>query len=170
MSVIRLVYLIQEYEHPDFTYDNIRLDYWTCIEVNTAIVCACVMTLKPLINRYLPSLVRSRMSAPSGNSNGLDPAGGGVRPPTIGSRPVRRPQDKGRRSWLVLPDRMDTDALVDPEEEENIELMGGKTDMEAHLDNKIGTPTRPKSMFIRDPRSPSAASVDGPEVRPSSAR
>ncbi|OIW30360.1 hypothetical protein CONLIGDRAFT_366305 [Coniochaeta ligniaria NRRL 30616] len=166
MSVIRLVYLLQEYNHDDFTYDNTTLMYWTCIEVNTAIVCACVMTLKPLMNRYLPSLVRSRMSAPSGNTDAVD--SGGHRPLTIGSRPVRKGQ-ANRRSWLVLPDRMDTDALMGGEEEE-LELVGSKRDIEAHLDRKIGLPTRPESMYIRDPRSPSAASTDGPEVRPSSAR
>ena len=175
MSVIRLLYLLSEYDHVDFPYENTTLTYWTCIEVNTAIVCACVMTLKPLINRYLPSLVRSRMSAPSRHSNALDPSGGLGRPLTIGSMPNRKGggQDRRRRSWLVLPDRVEADALIeeeDLEEEEQIELMGAKKDMEAHLDNKIGMPTRPESMYIRDPRSPSAASVDGPEVRPSSAR
>lgn len=174
MSVIRLVYLIHEYDHVDFTYDNTALTYWTCIEVNTAIVCACVMTLKPLINRYLPSLVQSRMSAPSGNTDALADSGG-LRPLTIGSMPVRKgggQANNRRRSWLVLPDRTDTDALmVDEEEEEELELMGlAKGDMETHLDRKIGLPTRPESMYIRDPRSPSAASTDGPEVRPSSAR
>lgn len=167
MSVIRLVYLIHEYDHVDFTYDNTTLTYWTCIEVNTAIVCACVMTLKPLINRYLPSLVRSRMSAPSGNTDAVD--SGGIRPLTIGSRPVRKGQAK-RRSWLVLPDRMETDAPTVEEEEEVLELVGSKRDMVAHLDKEVSLPTRPESMFIRDPRSPSAASTDGPEVRPSSAR
>jgi hypothetical protein len=170
MSVIRLFYLIHEYDSPDFTYQNITLTYWTCIEVNTAIVCACVMTLKPLINRYLPSLIRSRISAPTRHSNAADPSGA-IRPLTIGSRPVREAgQDKGRRSWLVLPERMDIDAPMEAEVDAHIELIGGKKDMEAHLADKIGLPTRPESMYIRDPRSPSAASTDGPEARPSSAR
>jgi hypothetical protein len=173
MSVIRLLYLITEYDHTDFTFDNTTLTYWTCIEVNTAIVCACVMTLKPLISRYLPSLVRSRISRTSRHhSNAVVNPAGQLRPLTIGSRPMRKAgQDKRRRSWLVLPDRVESDALMEVvEEEEHIELMGGKKDMEAHLGNKIGMPTRPESMYLRDPRSPSAASVDGPEVRPSSAK
>ncbi|KAB5516937.1 hypothetical protein GE09DRAFT_574246 [Coniochaeta sp. 2T2.1] len=183
MSVIRLLYLIAEYNHPDFTYANATLTYWTCIEVNTAIVCACVMTLKPLMNRYLPSLVRSRMSAPSDalnrNHNRL-----GVnlpRPLTIGSRPVRRgDQTQKRRSWLVLPDRneggQETLMVGGEEEEEELELVGcgkkrmGGIEMEAGLEQKLGLPTRPESTFVRDPRSPSAASVNGPEVRPSSMR
>ncbi|KAH8908344.1 hypothetical protein BR93DRAFT_944032 [Coniochaeta sp. PMI_546] len=70
MSVIRLVYLIHEYDHVDFTYDNTTLTYWTCIEVNTAIVCACVMTLKPLINRYLPSLDGNRCADGRGGGGG----------------------------------------------------------------------------------------------------
>lgn len=165
MSVIRLLYLLREYDDPDFTYNNTTLTYLTCIEVNTALVCACVMTLKPLINRHLPSLVRSRrsMSAPSGAVGH-----GGLRPPTIGSIPMIK-GDKRRRSWLVLPDRMETDVMMVGEEEE-LELVGGKKDVEAVLDRKLGVPIRPESMFIRDPRSPSAASVDGPEVRPRSMR
>ncbi|KAB5575585.1 hypothetical protein GE09DRAFT_1215348 [Coniochaeta sp. 2T2.1] len=182
MSVIRLLYLIAEYNHPDFTYSNATLTYWTCIEVNTAIVCACVMTLKPLMNRYLPFLVRSRMSAPSDalNHNHNSLGANLPRPLTIGSRPVRRGGDHQakRRSWLVLPDRNEgEEALMvgGEEEEEELELVGGKkkkmgVEMEAGLEQKLGLPTRPESMFVRDPRSPSAASVDGPDVRPSSMR
>lgn len=176
MSVVRLVYLTREYDHDDLTFDDTPLTYWTCIEVNTAIVCACVMTLKPLISRHLPSLVRSRVSAPS-RTNG-HALGGGLKPPTIGSRPVRsrgRDRSRRRRSWLVLPDRMNADAATmdaeEMEDEEHIELMmGAKKDMEAHLAHRLGLPVRPGSMLIRDPRSQTAASMDGPEVRPSSSR
>ena len=165
MSVIRLLYLIQEADHADFSYGNTTLTYWTCIEVNTALVCACVMTLKPLIGRYLPSLVRSRRSVSGAPSDAVGPDGR-TRPATIGSRPLRRGgQQSRRRSWLVLPDRMGTDAMT---VEEEYELVGGKADMEANLHRKLGLPMRPESMYARDPRCPSAASVDGPEVRPSS--
>ena len=38
----------------DFTWDYISISIWTCIEVNIAIVCACLMTLKPLIAKLWP--------------------------------------------------------------------------------------------------------------------
>lgn len=39
----------------DFSYHNANLGYWTSVEVSFAIVCACLMTLKPLVSRFFPS-------------------------------------------------------------------------------------------------------------------
>lgn len=169
MSVVRLPYLIREYDSIDFTYDNTSLQYWTCIEVNTAIVCACVMTLKPLINRHFPSIVRSR---PTNTLPSSDPAldSGGVRPPTIGSRPVRK-GPKRKTSWLALPDRTDTGALMVEEDEAELESVMSRKEPEVHLDKKLGLPTQPESVHhIEETRSTTAESMNGPEIRPSSIR
>jgi hypothetical protein len=33
------------------------MSHWNCVEVNVAIVCACLMTMKPLICRLWPRLL-----------------------------------------------------------------------------------------------------------------
>jgi len=41
----------------DAFYTSAPLIYWTTVEVNSAISCACIMTLKPLIERVFPRLL-----------------------------------------------------------------------------------------------------------------
>lgn len=67
---------------PDFTYATTHLNYWTAIEVHTAIAVACIMTLKPLVTKFFPRLL-SPQSTAVGDSNRP--------PPTIGSAPSRPP-------------------------------------------------------------------------------
>lgn len=43
----------------DFTYHLATLAIWGSVEVNLAIICACLTTLKPLIVRTFPRLLRS---------------------------------------------------------------------------------------------------------------
>ncbi|KAK4173306.1 hypothetical protein QBC36DRAFT_59647 [Triangularia setosa] len=98
ISILRLMQLIRVQTEPDFTYAAAELSYLTAVEVNGAIVCACVMTLKPFIARFFPSLLSSRVSGSSNGQSGVaenNPyyyADGGIngrRPPTIGSRPPK---------------------------------------------------------------------------------
>ncbi|KAL2154550.1 hypothetical protein VTH82DRAFT_3226 [Thermothelomyces myriococcoides] len=49
---------------PDATYNGTDLVYWTTVEVNASISCACIMTLKPLIQRAFPSLLSPSKSVP----------------------------------------------------------------------------------------------------------
>ncbi|KAK1776969.1 hypothetical protein QBC45DRAFT_452831 [Copromyces sp. CBS 386.78] len=47
-----------KYHKPfDSTYNMPTLMYWTSVEVNAAIACVCIMTLKPLIQRLFPRLL-----------------------------------------------------------------------------------------------------------------
>ncbi|KAK3950100.1 hypothetical protein QBC32DRAFT_316194 [Pseudoneurospora amorphoporcata] len=67
VSVLRLLILIEnnrqsadwfKYHKPfDSTYNMPTLMYWTSVKVNAAIACACIMTLKPLIQRLFPRLL-----------------------------------------------------------------------------------------------------------------
>ncbi|KAK4129058.1 hypothetical protein N657DRAFT_676740 [Parathielavia appendiculata] len=59
ISVVRLVALIDltELQAYDATYTSAYMIYWTTVEVNAAIACACVMTLKPFIQRVFPRLL-----------------------------------------------------------------------------------------------------------------
>ncbi|KAM7194637.1 hypothetical protein V8F20_007829 [Naviculisporaceae sp. PSN 640] len=110
ISILRLLQLLysQNPAHPvkDFTWAAIELSYLTAVEINGAIVVACVMTLKPFFVRHFPALIISgRSSNSTSTTNGL---GSGSRsgrqqqgrrgsenvmgrPPTIGSRPTKGP-------------------------------------------------------------------------------
>lgn len=58
ISVVRLAFLVLATQHDwqthDGSYTSAHMIYWTTIEVNAAISCACIMTLKPLIERIFP--------------------------------------------------------------------------------------------------------------------
>ncbi|KAL2147693.1 hypothetical protein VTI28DRAFT_7045 [Corynascus sepedonium] len=58
-SIIRLVTLIEitQSQSWDGMYTATNLIYWTNVEVNASISCACIMTLKPLIQRLFPGLL-----------------------------------------------------------------------------------------------------------------
>lgn len=60
ISILRLIQLVRaNADTSDFTYVAAELSYLTAVEVNGAIVCACVMTLKPLLARVFPRLFLS---------------------------------------------------------------------------------------------------------------
>ena len=41
----------------DPSWDSISMTHWNVVEVNVAIVCACLMTLKPLVSKLWPQLL-----------------------------------------------------------------------------------------------------------------
>jgi hypothetical protein len=43
----------------DITYDFSVRAYWAAVEVNLAIICACLTTLKPLLAQVFPGLIES---------------------------------------------------------------------------------------------------------------
>ncbi|KAK3319163.1 hypothetical protein B0H66DRAFT_258056 [Apodospora peruviana] len=100
VSLVRLAILIKAKEPSmDFTYSGTELTYWTVIEIHTAIIIACIMTLKPFAKRYFP-----RFLSISGNSTKDESsASSGDVPLTIGSRPLRNPPAEHRPdSWVEV--------------------------------------------------------------------
>lgn len=73
ISIIRLVGFFHTNESPaqvmDVTWTAVRVANWTCIEVNAAIVTACLTTLKPLLARLFPSLMASATPSSSRSSS-----------------------------------------------------------------------------------------------------
>ncbi|KAL2170767.1 hypothetical protein VTG60DRAFT_4422 [Thermothelomyces hinnuleus] len=59
ISIVRLVTLIgiTRSRSLDAMYTGTNLIYWSTVEVNASISCACIMTLKPLIQRVFPRLL-----------------------------------------------------------------------------------------------------------------
>ncbi|KAH6651331.1 hypothetical protein F5144DRAFT_617914 [Chaetomium tenue] len=87
ISILRLLPLFRAQSDPDFTYVAAELSYLTAVEVNGAIVCACVVTLKPFLSRFFPRLWGSSAGSSSSSSGVGDHRYAG--PPTIGSLPIK---------------------------------------------------------------------------------
>ncbi|EXL69788.1 hypothetical protein FOPG_14317 [Fusarium oxysporum f. sp. conglutinans race 2 54008] len=63
VSFLRLHYSLTNASSDDPIWASITPTYWACIEVNMAIICACLMTLRPLVEKYAPKLLLSRFSS-----------------------------------------------------------------------------------------------------------
>ena len=66
----------------DITYHFTVVAYWGAVEVNLAIICACLTTLKPLLTRFFPKLLGSLSSEKTSQGGALSHTGG--RSGTIG--------------------------------------------------------------------------------------
>jgi len=68
ISIIRLV-SIRQLDFSDVTWQFSRVAYWGAVEVNLAIIAACLTTLKPLLVRTFPNLLGSSLNAYGPSSN-----------------------------------------------------------------------------------------------------
>ncbi|KAF6826521.1 hypothetical protein CPLU01_09638 [Colletotrichum plurivorum] len=57
VSILRIPSLIVARNSTDTTVDSPGIAQWSVIELNTAIVCACLITLKPLATRFCPRIL-----------------------------------------------------------------------------------------------------------------
>lgn len=99
---MRLPYIVSLGSSKDATWDSVIVSIWSAIELNTAIICACAMTLKPLMNRICPRLFTDGYH-PQGSKEDVTSGGNGAgdRPLTIGTR----------RNRPVAPDIMALETL-----------------------------------------------------------
>lgn len=70
ISIIRVVTL-SKLDRSDTTYDVAIVAYWGAVEVNLPIICACLTTIRPLLNRLFPGLLGPRTSQYKGASLAL---------------------------------------------------------------------------------------------------
>ncbi|KAK4236996.1 hypothetical protein C8A03DRAFT_16409 [Achaetomium macrosporum] len=84
ISVLRFHFIDKSLLTSDPTYTGIYLIFWSMMEINVAIVIACIPTLKPLVARLCPRLLTTPRSCESDEPNELP------QPPTISS-PRRQP-------------------------------------------------------------------------------
>ncbi|UPL02828.1 hypothetical protein LCI18_013762 [Fusarium solani-melongenae] len=101
-SLLRLYYSVTR-ASADSTWASILPTYWGCIEINVAIICACLMTLRPLAHRWFPRLLLSKLSSRLQNSRYPSARSAGVE--VAESLPDRRSES----SW----GRMDSGDSVD---------------------------------------------------------
>jgi len=64
VSVLRLVYIYPISHSPDITWDAPLATIWSCVEVNTAILCSCVPTMKSIVQRCFPMLLDTIRTRP----------------------------------------------------------------------------------------------------------
>ncbi|KAH8902346.1 hypothetical protein BR93DRAFT_972734 [Coniochaeta sp. PMI_546] len=70
ISIVRAVRIYQlSTAVMDYTYDLAEISYWNLAEVNSSIICACLMIFKPLISRFWPRWLGSS-GASDGDSDG----------------------------------------------------------------------------------------------------
>ncbi|KAK4158651.1 Phosphoglucosamine mutase [Cladorrhinum sp. PSN259] len=82
LSALRAVWLKELYVKPDVTWHLTEIANWSTIEINIAVVCACLTTLKPLFLKIFgPCIAKISCSRPE---NGRE-----SRPATIGSSPLQ---------------------------------------------------------------------------------
>lgn len=83
----------------DQTYDLLGAILWSSIEVNTGIICACLPTLKPIVNLISPSFLQSSTRQRSREkSHPLTPS------LTTGGKVCRRTTDGTEESEITLCD------------------------------------------------------------------
>lgn len=73
-SILRLRSLYIASISKDLTYDNVGAATWSAVELNVAIICACLPMMKPLLVRMFPRLLSSStpMSRPENAYYGRD--------------------------------------------------------------------------------------------------
>lgn len=62
ISILRLYSLYVIADSPDVTWDNVEAATWSSGELNAAIICACLPTLKPIIGRLYPRFLHHHHS------------------------------------------------------------------------------------------------------------
>ncbi|KAK3322929.1 putative integral membrane protein [Apodospora peruviana] len=67
ISMIRIRYLKL---FDDFTWENVDSSLWSMGELSSAITCACLPTLRPLVSRYFPNLAIGTRAGRSSGKNG----------------------------------------------------------------------------------------------------
>ncbi|ORY07925.1 hypothetical protein BCR34DRAFT_630871 [Clohesyomyces aquaticus] len=60
ISVVRLFTLHKAVDTKDPMWDNAPAAYWTVVELNCGIICACLPTLRALIAKYVPKVLSTR--------------------------------------------------------------------------------------------------------------
>lgn len=103
ISVLRTVWLGQLLYSPDMTWDYTAIANWTSTELNVAVVCGCMPTLKPVLTKMFGPLMDRFF--PSEHQSLEDSSPANTRPRTVGSMPMRafrfRRQPKNQNSSRI---------------------------------------------------------------------
>lgn len=75
ISIISSKSLYDIWVSQDVPWDNVPIADWTAVECNIGIMCACLLTLKPLLSRLLPFLMHSGPHGPDNPTNDMSQQG-----------------------------------------------------------------------------------------------
>ncbi|KAK6526549.1 hypothetical protein TWF694_005131 [Orbilia ellipsospora] len=134
VSILRLRFLIKLSQSTDPTWDQPATAYWSAIEMNISIVCACLPALKPLITLIAPSAFDTTGAASKGPSYGDYHHSG--RKITSGSY-ARNTSDRVRRS------RREHGVITTTDEElemgfQDVDIRGGRGAEQRFSSHMIG--------------------------------
>ncbi|PNP51922.1 hypothetical protein FNYG_15863 [Fusarium nygamai] len=69
ISCIRFGYVQKMQNNPDITWTQASASQWSCIEMNTGIICNCLAHLKPFVRRHMPCLTKFVTRGSSGQNS-----------------------------------------------------------------------------------------------------
>ncbi|KAB2578641.1 hypothetical protein DBV05_g2782 [Lasiodiplodia theobromae] len=69
-AIIRLITIQGIRERADYTWEQTHVSLWSTIEINVIIICQCLISLKPLIKHYMPSMLDDGVYPKSTNNRG----------------------------------------------------------------------------------------------------
>jgi len=146
VSIVRLTYLVHDADHPDFSFDQTVIAYWTCVEPALAIVVACTMTLWPLVTKLFPRVFEEPSLATS-DPEQRAPYSIGGRPLWIGSDPAQHAQ-KERDSWTDIHQE-----AIDIRDEiryykQATSNGSGSTEVETQEEPRTDVPGRPGQVYL----------------------
>jgi len=141
VSALRLVTLIeiQTGKDLDMTYTSAQIVYWSTVEVNASIICACVMTLKPLIQKWFPNMLSPSHYGRERSLRWITPI---INSQRDSRQPIVRPMANHQRAASdSAKKRVGLEALPRVEEKENnvSEEALGSLDLEAQRSGSVST-------------------------------
>ncbi|KAK7954199.1 hypothetical protein PG996_015085 [Apiospora saccharicola] len=145
ISIMRIVW-IHRATDPDFTYTGASIAEWSCIELSTAIVCASLMTLKPLYHKLHPH--RTRLILEDDMPEPYEP------PPTVGAaraQPMRQNNDSGLLSSVDTaprPESIHNNSDVFSDHMDSPRTHGLPRDSPGSPTNRIMSSTLPANPFF----------------------
>ncbi|KAK7966319.1 uncharacterized protein PG986_000596 [Apiospora aurea] len=147
VAILRIVW-VSKTDDTDFTFSGKAVGEWSCIELNTAIVCASLMLLKPLYHKVHPR--RTRLISEDDTPGSYEP------PPTVGAARIRPMLHQNHGSVFVTPVDAGSrphsihcgpDAHLDGNDSRRMYSLGGPT-------TRTMSPTLPaKPFFIESVRA-----------------
>lgn len=69
VSCIRFSYVQKMKDNPDVTWTQASASQWSCIEMNTGIICNCLAHMKPFVRKHLPFLTKFVSRGSSGQKS-----------------------------------------------------------------------------------------------------
>ncbi|EMD66873.1 hypothetical protein COCSADRAFT_135290 [Bipolaris sorokiniana ND90Pr] len=137
VSILRLHSLYLATITTDPSWENVGVANWSSVELNTAISCACLPTLRPLIVRFLPSLIPSSHGRasyyPPGSGINANRSGGKSFAASGLRRTTKRKSVPDSASETAIVNSVDDFPLTDIEVSNTHPHKGGLNDLEVRV-------------------------------------